>query len=317
MYNRLMLKRRVMQAAAGTKLQPSETSFTFIAVPDTQQENSSAGRTVMFAERMAWIRDNREALNIKYMVQNGDLVDWDTPAHDHYVRADTGLDMLDAVGFEYGLCIGNHDTAAVMEGGSAAPGNVNANLRNTSTFNTYFPLSRYPYIDGVFEAGKVDNAYRTFTAAGLNWLVMNLEFCPRASVYPWADSVIKAHPHHNVIVFTHYFLESNGNISSSNAGYGDTSGQTMYNSIMRDNPNVKFTFSGHTGSWASRTTTSGTTGHKTYSILDCWHDYNSNPTRVCTFDIPAGTVTSQVYDPKSNTWRSGTNANFSGIEWIT
>ncbi len=62
---------------------------------------------------------------------------------------------------------------------------------------------------------------------------------------------------------------------------------------------------------------SGTTGHKTYSILDCWHDYNSNPTRVCTFDIPAGTVTSQVYDPKSSTWRSGTNANFSDIEWTT
>lgn len=75
---------------------------------------------------------------------------------------------------------------------------------------------------------------------------MSLEFCPRAGVYTWADAVIKAHPHHNVIIFSHYILDSGGSISGSNAGYGDDA-QTMYNSIIRDNTNVKFTFSGHVG----------------------------------------------------------------------
>lgn len=266
---------------------------------------------------MQWILANRQALNIKYMVQNGDLVDWDDATHSHYVRADAGLDILDNAGFQYGLCIGNHDTAAVMEGGSAGPGDVHANLRNTTTFNSYFPLSRYPYIAGVYEAGKVDNAYRYFSAAGLNFMVMNIEFCPRAGVNAWANNVIAAHPHHNVIIFTHYYLDSNGTVTNSNAGYGDTSAQTFYNTAIRPNANVKFVFSGHTGTWASSTSTSSVTGHKTYNILDCWHDYNSNPTRVCTFNIPAGTVTSQVYDPKSSSWRAGTNANFSGIEWVT
>ncbi len=295
----------------------SETQFTFIAIPDTQQDNSGDARIPHFQGRMNWILANRQALNIKFMVQNGDLVDWDDETHSHYVRADAGLDILDNAGFPYALCIGNHDTAAVQYGGSAAPGNVNQNLRNTSTFNSYFPRSRFPNIQGVYETGKVDNAYRYFSAAGLNFLVMNLEFCPRSSVYPWADAVIKAHPHHNVIIFSHYILDSNGTVTSSNAGYGDTSAQAMYNAIIRDNTNVKFTFSGHVGSWAATTSTSSTTGHKTYHVLDCWHDFNSNPTRVCTFNIPAGTVTSQVYHPKSNTWTSGTNANFSNIQWVT
>lgn len=270
----------------------------------------------MFAECMNWIINNRDTLNIKFMVQNGDLVDWDDATHTHYVRADAGLDILDNANFPYALCIGNHDTAAVQYGGSAAPGNVNQNLRNTSTFNSYFPVSRFDNLQGVYENNKVDNTYHYFSAAGLQFLVMSLEFCPRSGVYTWADAIIKAHPHHNVIIFSHYILESDGSVSGSNAGYGDTSAQTMYNSIIRDNTNVRFTFSGHVGTWASRTSTSGTTGHKTYHVLDCWHDYNSNPTRVCTFDIPAGTMNTQVYDPKSNTWRSGTNANFSGISWV-
>ncbi len=313
-----MLHRRAQRGAAGTQGSiPQETEFTFIAIPDTQQENSSAGRTVMFVERMNWIVNNRNNLNIKFVVQNGDLVDWDDETHSHYVRADAGLAILDNASMPYALCIGNHDTAAVQAGGSAAPGNVNQNLRNSSTFNTYFPRSRFPNIQGVYEVGKVDNAYRYFTAGGLDFLVMNLEFCPRASVYPWADAVIKAHPHHNVIIFGHYILESNGSVSGSNAGYGDTSAQAMYNAIIRDNPNVKFTFSGHVGTWASSTSTSSTTSHKTYHVLDCWHDYNSNPTRVCTFNIPARTVSSQIYDPKSNTWRSGTSVTFSNIDWVT
>ncbi|QQS17874.1 metallophosphoesterase [Candidatus Saccharibacteria bacterium] len=274
-------------------------------------------RTAMFAERMTWIRDNQVALNIKFMVQNGDLVDWDDETHTHYERADTGLAILDAVNFPYALCIGNHDTAAVQYGGGAAPGNVNTNLRNSSTFNSYFPVSRFPNIAGVFETGKVDNAYRTFQAAGLHWLVMNLEFCPRASVYTWANGVIQSHANHNVIILTHMYLEGNGAVSGSNAGYGDTSPQTLYNTIIKDNPNVKFTFSGHLPVWSNSISTSPTTGHKTYNLMDCWHDYSSNPTRVCTFDIPAGTVSTQIYDPKTNTWRSDTILNFTGISWVT
>lgn len=313
-----MRNRRALAAASPGVSGPTETQFTFVALPDTQQDNSSQTRYQdHFLNRMQWIVANRSALNIKYMVQNGDLVDWDDETHSHYVRADAGLDVLDAAGFPYALSIGNHDTAAVMYGGSAAPGNVNTNLRNSSTFNTYFPLSRFSNIAGVYETGKVDNAYRFFSAAGLNFMVMNIEFCPRAGVNTWANNVIAAHPNHNVIIVTHYYLEGNGAVSTSNAGYGDTSAQTFYNTAIRPNANVKFVFSGHVGTWASSISTSSVTGHKTYNILDCWHDYNSNPTRVCTFNIPAGTVTSQVFDPKSSTWRAGTNANFSGIQWVT
>ena len=109
-----MLHRRTQRGAAGVWANPQqETEFTFIAVPDTQQENSSAGRTVMFVERMNWIVNNRDALNIKFMVQNGDLVDWDDETPSHYGRADTGLASLDQAGVRYARCLGNHDTASV------------------------------------------------------------------------------------------------------------------------------------------------------------------------------------------------------------
>lgn len=222
----IMLTRRA-RASSITQITPppqTETTFSFIVIPDTQQENSSDSRTPMFRGRNQWIVNNKTTLNIKHVCQNGDLVDWDDATHSHYVRADAGLDVLDAGGVRYSLCVGNHDTAAVQYGGSAAPGDTHANVRITNTFNTYFPVSRMPGIAGVYETGKIDNHYQTFTAAGLNWLVLSIEFCARPGVLAWANGIVQSHPNHNCILVTHYFMDSGGTISGSNAGYGDSSG---------------------------------------------------------------------------------------------
>ena len=156
----------------------AEERFTLAVIPDSQQEvlKPVDGR---LEERMTWLVANREALNLKMVLHVGDLLNWDTPDHIQYVRASAALAVLDRAGLPYALALGNHDTAATTVGGSAAPGKVNANLRNTATYNTFFPLTRFKALGGVYEPGRIDTAYHTFTAGGLDWLVLNLELWAR------------------------------------------------------------------------------------------------------------------------------------------
>ena len=90
--------------------------------------------------------------------------------------------VLDDAGVPTAVAIGNHDTAVVAVGGSAVPGgNSRALLRDTRTFNRYFPPSRYAP-EGVFEPGKVDNTYQLFSAGGRDWMILTLELWPRKEV---------------------------------------------------------------------------------------------------------------------------------------
>ena len=104
-----------------------EDTFTLAILPDLQPEVSNT----RFKERLQWLVKNRAALNLKMVLQVGDLMNFNDEAQ--YRHQSEALKVLDNAGIPYATCLGNHDTAAVkVDGGSAAPGNVNANLRNTA-----------------------------------------------------------------------------------------------------------------------------------------------------------------------------------------
>jgi hypothetical protein len=300
--------------AAPTTAQPVDTKFSFVVIPDTQ--NEVVNNSTLIDHRMQWLVNNRASLDLRFVVQTGDMMNWDTPDHIQYVRASNALQKLDTAGIPYALAIGNHDTAATCTGGGACPGNVNANLRNTTTFNTYFPVSRFQNLVGVYETGKSDNTYHTFTAGGLNWLVLSVELWARTGAVAWAKSVIEAHPRHNVIVITHSHQNSSGGIEQSNGGYGNNSPQYVYDNAFKLYPNVRFIFSGHVGSHAFRETT-GTQGNKIYNILTTYHDATSNPTRIVEVDTAANTFSTRVYLPYTNVEKTdGSKFTVSNVSWV-
>ncbi|MFP2904165.1 metallophosphoesterase [Pyxidicoccus sp. 3LFB2] len=291
-----------------------DTKFSFVVIPDTQNEVVS--NSTLIDHRMQWLVDNRAALDLRFVTQTGDLMNWDTPDHIQYERASNAFRKLDVAGIPYAIAIGNHDTAATCPGGSACPGNVNANLRNTTTFNTYFPVSRFKALAGVYETGKCDNAYHTFSAGGLNWLVLNVELWARTGAVAWVKSVIEAHPRHNVIVITHSHQTSSGGIEQSNGGYGNNSPQYVFDNALKLYPNVRFIFSGHVGSHAYRETT-GTQGNKIYQILTTYHDASSNPTRIIEVDTAANTFSTRVYLPYTNVEKTdGSKFTVSNVSWV-
>ncbi|KRF23479.1 hypothetical protein ASG95_01915 [Phycicoccus sp. Soil803] len=266
------------------------TTFSFAVIPDTQPEvKADDPRT---DKRVAWLLAHREQLNLQWVLHSGDVQDWDTPDHQQWVSMSTRFAALAAAGLPFIAAPGNHDTAAVCEGGSACPGADTAvTVRDTTLWNRYYPPSYFGF-EGLAEPGKSDNGFRTFRAGGDDWLVLSLEIWPRQQVVDWARGVVAAHPHHNVIVLTHMFLEGDGSISTTNGGYGATTPTQLWDAL-KGYPNVVMTFSGHTGQVFSGSVPASD-GHRVAMFLQAMHAPDTNPVRIVTVDTAAGTITTQV-----------------------
>ncbi|SDT22849.1 Calcineurin-like phosphoesterase [Friedmanniella luteola] len=271
------------------------TTFSFAAVPDTQQEVVGAGDTRM-TNRSSWVLQQKQ---MSFVLQTGDLVNWDTPDHAQWARAKRGLAPLEKAKLPYTFAVGNHDTMATGVGGSARDATRSHTLlRDTDTLNSYFDAADFRGVGGAFEAGKVDNVYTLYSAGGLKWMVLTLEFCPRAAVVAWAKKVVASHPTYNVIISTHYYLTKAGKIGTTNSGYGDTSPDYVWKNLVRQYPNIKLVFSGHVGKARKARVDTGLKGNKVYSFLTTMHDRDTNPTRLVTIDTKARTLKTNVYAPK-------------------
>lgn len=296
------------------KMTLESSTFSIAIIPDTQQE--VFGKDRRFSNRTQWLVDNKEELNLKYVLHTGDLVNWDTPDHAQYAVASDAMSILDRAGIPWSGAIGNHDTAAVCEGGSACDSKRTRQLvRLTTTYNKYFPLSRFPQVGGKFEDTKVDNAWSTFNAGGENWLVMSLELWPRSTVLTWAAGVIQNHPSFNVIISTHSYLEADGSIGQSGS-YGESSPQQIYERLVKPYDNVKLVFSGHVGEAGSRVDIRPD-GTKIASFLGTFHSNSTNPVQLITVDTRSGTVSSRFFGPWDGSAWPKYSKRVSGMSWAS
>lgn len=306
-------------------------SFSVAVIGDTQAETDVASDT-RFGDRTAWLAANKDALNLQYVLHTGDVVDWGWLAPAQFTRAKAAMDKLTAAGLPYSITIGNHDSrspgwnnvvGSTGYGGGAymynpeCPSRLGADqckswllIRKTDEFNNTFPLSSLTSnVGGAFEAGRIDNYWTTFSANNTKWLVLTLEFDPRTEVVDWAKNVVATHPDYNVIIQTHHYLDGNGNISTSNDGYGNNSGKYIYDQIVSKYSNVKIVVSGHVGSYTSRTDTNN--GNTVVSYLGDDLGNTDNPVRILTINTTTGKITNTVYSKETpttaTTYSTGTN----------
>ncbi|WP_232549047.1 metallophosphoesterase [Propioniciclava soli] len=299
--------------------QPGAGSFTVAVIPDSQTEVHRADDQRL-SQRAQWLVGKRSELNLRYVLHTGDVTDWGWLVPSQLDKAKEAANTLDQAQIPYAWAIGNHDTAVVGHngvdgsrgyGGSAYVGNPECVerfaaecqswklVRNTDAFNKAFPLAKTKNVGGVFEAGKVDNMWTTFEASGTKWLVLTLEMFPRKDVVAWGSNVVASHPDHNVIVQSHSYLNGGGGIEQSNGGYGATTGQYMFDNLVKLHPNIKMVFAGHVGNGA-RTTSTGVNGNKILNFLGTFHSTTANPTRLVTIDPDNGSVTTTVQVAATN-----------------
>jgi hypothetical protein len=281
----------VITGSTSAQESADETSFTLAQVPDTQMEVLSDNP--MLATRYQWLVDNKQALNLKYIAHSGDYVNWGHVDPVQFTRARAAADILDRDGIPYGYAIGNHDTAAVKAGGSAAPGNTHDNLRNTALFNQTFPLADVKNLGGAFEANRVDNIFQTFEAGGVDWLVITHEMWPRQTVVDWMKQIAVSHPNHNIIVNTHAYTNQQG-VRPTTGNYGDLHARAVWEQFISQYPNIKLVLSAHySGTNYSEAT--GVHGNKIAQVMTAYHSSNQNHVRLLEIDTADGTISSSVY----------------------
>lgn len=291
----------------------ADTAFSFAVYPDTQEEvyPSHDGR---FRQRSQWLADNKARLDLRFATHAGDVVNWDTADHAQYKIARDALVPLERAGIPYSLTVGNHDTAAVGPGGSAAnPSRTRSLLRDTSTFDAYFDRPSGNR-EGRFERAKVDNSYHVYTAGGVGWLVLNLELWPRREAVAWAQRVVAGHPRHNVIIVTHAYLTKSGAISTS-AEYGTTAPSALARDLVLKYPNVRMVFSGHVGTAAHRVDR-GVHGNRVVSLLNTFHSRTTNPVRLVSVDTRTNRLRTSIYAPKTDTRYPEHDVELGSMSWV-
>lgn len=287
--------------------------FTIPVIPDTQE--SVTREKAVFFSQIEWIAQKRDSLKAPIVLHVGDLVNFDN--FDQWELVSVGMRIFDRANIPYAVTLGNHDTGAVGQySGSAAPGNVNVNLRNTQKFNYFFPVNRFPLQKGRFEVNKSDNAYYLFEAGGLKWIVIALEFCARESAAQWMDEILNKFPDHNAIILTHYHLTSRGDIAPNNAGYGDMKVIDIWDKYIKTHKNVLMVLSGHVCFSAWRDD-KGTNGNTIYQILQDYQRKDEGYVRLLDIDTQNKTITAKMYSPyKKNTLSNESNFTFTDVKFI-
>ena len=162
-----------------------------------------------FISQTSWIVNNRVSRNIVFVGQLGDCTQNNIDIE--WKRVDTAIKTIEdpvlsglPQGMPYGLSVGNHDQTPIGGGASA----------NTNLFNQYFGSSRYSgktYYGGHFGTNN-DNHYELFTASGIDFLVISMEYDanPSTAVLDWAAALVQTYNNRKVIVMTHFGINETG-----------------------------------------------------------------------------------------------------------
>ena len=299
----------------GRKKPSGGQKFTVIVLPDTQYytaepQGTSGGNNNMFKSQTKWIADNRQSRNIVYVGQLGDCTNNgdDPPGADNTIewrRADTAIKTIEsssltglAEGIPYGISVGNHDQSP---NGSAAG--------TTNYFNQYFGSARFTgrsYYGGHFGSNN-DNFYDLFSASGVDFLVISLEYntLPTDDVLSWAASLVQAYSTRKVIVMTHYGIDES-------TAFG-TQGLAIYNKL-KSYPNFILFVCGHIhqsdGEARRSDVYNGNTVHTLLSDYQGRTGGGNGLLRIYEFDPSANKLSVKTFSPYTNAFETDADSQF-------
>jgi uncharacterized repeat protein (TIGR02543 family) len=269
----------------------SGEDFTLVLIPDAQNESQYA--PAMFISQTTWIVNNKTAKNIAFVTTAGDMVNTSSDTA-QYVNADSAIDVLDAGGVWYSVAPGNHDTAY-----------------GTTYYANYFGISRYAdrqvsdgYWFGDSPAPYDDyNTYSLFSASGMDFILINLQYSPSSSVLTWADNLLTTYNNRRAIVEEHDILNTDGSWNN----------QASYNAL-RDHDNLFLMLCGHmhsSGDGAAYLAGTGTGGAgQTIHIVQADYQdmsYGNGYLRILRFSPSDNMIHMNTYSPYANAYITSTS----------
>ncbi len=265
------------------EVDPANQRFTIAVLPDTQylyDEDSSIPEPL--ETTFAWLVREREARNIVFMAQIGDVVEHGSDLE--IGLSDETFRLIDNQ-IPYSVLVGNHDV----------DGSTNDQRGATAWLSAFGP-DRFADSPTFQAAAPGDyNTYHILTAGGREWLIFALDWRVTPGTIDWAQGVIDAHSQLPVILTTHDF------VSADNDGVAELSehGSMLWDSLVRANDQIFLTINGHY--WPTgRTVLTNDAGYAVHAHLTNYQDRyfgGGGMIRLYTFDLARDVIAVETFSP--------------------
>jgi PKD repeat protein len=294
--------------------------FTFAVIPDTQNYVSAAANRPIMGQQTQWLVDSRQALNTAFVTHLGDVVGIETSTT-QWQAASGYMATLDNAGLPNTVLPGNHD--------------INLTTGEAAGYNQYFPVSRYAgaawnsptasyggYL-GQNQFGtdpvnrqNMDN-YALFTAGGMDFLLLNLEFNTPDYVIDWAKKVLAAYPDRRAIVATHSYVDYSGQLSTQmDRADGGNSPAQLWQKLISPSCSIFMVVSGHfhNGDLSeARRTDTNSCGRTVQAVLSDYQERirgGDGWLRYYTFKPSQNQIQAVTYSPSLNRYETDADSAF-------
>jgi hypothetical protein len=236
----------------------SPQSWSMILLPDPQTYIKFDYNQPLLELLTAWMVRYRETLNIQIALCTGDMVEQNEMPNPNGINGNQSskeqwefgvraFSRLDGK-IPYIIATGNHDF-----------GYKSAENRRTN-YDRYFPadknhLNQKLLRDVAFDVDgtpSLTNAtYELTNPHGKKYLILVLEFAPRAEILEWAKNTIaqERYANHTVILLTHSYLNAKSeHIIKEGYAVADANyGASIWKKLVQPSSNIQMVLSGHIG----------------------------------------------------------------------
>ena len=270
--------------------------FTVIALPDTQFYacGCRGGAHETFYAQTAWAAEVADERNVAFVTQLGDCVENGDQDMSEWEVADAAFTTVEEAGLPFGIAVGNHDQTPFGDPDG-----------DTVGYNATFGVERFEHQEwyGGHRGEDNDNHYELFSAGGLDWIIVHVEYDQAADspLAAWAAEVLDDHADRKAIVVSHYLLNPGGDFSTQGALLDDA--LSPYDVVVM--------LAGHLTDEELRTDDHG--DHVTYTMLS---DYQSLANggdgwmRILTFSPANDTIAVETWSPTRGEFEEDANSAF-------
>ncbi|MCL1919583.1 MAG: metallophosphoesterase [Kiritimatiellaeota bacterium] len=194
-----------LACCAQERLEPApEGTFTYAVFSDSHRYSGGDGERPLtnapLVSQVTWLAANLDEQRIAFVTHAGDLADKNTAAH-YKLAHDLFARFHGRV--PYGIAPGNHDMTAA---------------RDMARYQKFFGAAQFePFawyggayggrrVGGEVLSGDNANSWQTFSAGGLDFVVLHLECNTPDEVLAWADGVLERNLRRMAIIVAHMYL---------------------------------------------------------------------------------------------------------------
>ena len=200
---------------------PALEPVTFVWLSDTQGYASTFPDSLKTMTQ--WIVDQKEALNIQYVLQSGDLVN-DMLREREWLNVQIAFDAFIGKLPVFAIA-GNHDIKGMMH--MYDPFEALMNRQNYTS---------YPTFGGVEAQGR--RRYDLVTIGHDNYIIIGVGYSLQPADVDWLNSVLKQYANRTAILVSHWYLE----LKDYEPYIADAK---LLHSVVAENSNVRYVLCGH------------------------------------------------------------------------